>query len=91
MILIDSFQKFNPGTSSLSDCNEQMPQDPAYISKLLRPQSCRIAFYLGMQDFCLWHSSQDVSSAWWGVCEDLEGPNFPVPGGFQVISVETMS
>ena len=29
-------------------------------------------------------SSADVSSAWWEVCDDLEGPNFPIPAGFQV-------
>ena len=33
---------------------------------------------------CVVCSSADVSSAWWEVCDDLEGPNFPIPAGFQV-------
>lgn len=28
-------------------------------------------------------SSADISSAWWAGAEDLEGPNFPCPIGFQ--------
>lgn len=28
-------------------------------------------------------SSADVSAAWWAGAEDLEGPNFPCPIGFQ--------
>ncbi|EIE25731.1 amine oxidase [Coccomyxa subellipsoidea C-169] len=31
-------------------------------------------------------SSADVSAAWWAGAEDLEGPNFPCPIGFQATS-----